>query len=149
MQKEMDCASVQRAGPRVQTAVQRDFAPLSAFAVRLALGDMEQSLRDVSTKILAYPGAQLAIVGHVGANNLHIAVGAGGEREFVESAVYEPLRAIGGSISAEHGIGLEKKAWLAISRNPTERSLMLALKKLLDPNGILNPGKIFDTGGGG
>ena len=127
----------------------KDFAPLSAFDVSLAIGDMEQYLRDVSTKILAYPGAQLAIVGHVGDNNLHIAVGAGGEREFVESAVYEPLRAIGGSISAEHGIGLEKKAWLAISRNPTERSLMLALKKLLDPNGILNPGKIFDTGDGG
>ncbi len=128
----------------------RDFAPLSAFDVSLSIGDMEQYLRDVRTKLLeTCPGAQLAIIGHVGDNNLHIAIGAGGKREFVESAVYEPLRAIGGSVSAEHGIGLEKKPWLAVSRNPIERSLMLALKKLLDPNGILNPGKIFDIGSAG
>jgi FAD/FMN-containing dehydrogenase len=59
--------------------------------------------------------------------------------------VYEPLRAIGGSVSAEHGIGLEKKDWFPVSRDACERSLMREIKQLLDPNGILNPGKIFDA----
>ncbi len=57
--------------------------------------------------------------------------------------MYEPLRPIGGSVSAEHGIGLEKKLWLPVSRTAVERGLMRDIKHLLDPNGILNPGKIF------
>jgi FAD/FMN-containing dehydrogenase len=58
--------------------------------------------------------------------------------------VYEPLRQYGGSVSAEHGIGLEKKPWLEVSRNAIEIGMMSDLKQLLDPQGILNPGKIFD-----
>ena len=64
----------------------------------------------------------------------------------VKQAVYEPLAAIGGSISAEHGIGLDKKKYLRLSRNEQEIALMRRLKRALDPNGILNPGKIFDLG---
>jgi FAD/FMN-containing dehydrogenase len=63
----------------------------------------------------------------------------------VERCVYEPLRSISGSISAEHGIGLERKAYLEISRSPAEIATMRALKTALDPRGILNPGKIFDV----
>jgi FAD/FMN-containing dehydrogenase len=58
--------------------------------------------------------------------------------------VYEPLRAIGGSISAEHGIGLERKHFLEISRSAAEIAAMRAIKGALDPKRILNPGKIFD-----
>ena len=47
-------------------------------------------------------------------------------------------------MSAEHGIGLEKKSYLLISRTPEEVALMRTLKQALDPKGILNPGKIFD-----
>src|SRR3546814_8928041 len=67
------------------------------------------------------------------------------DREKVEGCVYEPLRGMGGSVSAEHGIGLEKKAWFPITRNAQERSLMLDIERMLDPKGILNPGKIFDA----
>jgi FAD/FMN-containing dehydrogenase len=66
-------------------------------------------------------------------------------RRKVEAAVYEPLRAIGGSVSAEHGVGLEKKPYLEISRQSAEIDLMRAVKRALDPKGILNPGKIFDA----
>jgi FAD/FMN-containing dehydrogenase len=59
--------------------------------------------------------------------------------------VYGPLQAVGGSVSAEHGIGLEKKAHLHLSRNPQELELMRLLKRSLDPKGILNPGKLFDA----
>jgi FAD/FMN-containing dehydrogenase len=79
--------------------------------------------------------------------NLHIAVRAGEAHqatfEAVERCVYEPLRVISGSISAEHGIGLERKAYLGISRSAAEIATMRALKAALDPRGILNPGKGF------
>ena len=54
-----------------------------------------------------------------------------------------PLQNIGGSVSAEHGIGLEKRDYLALSRGPEEIALMRLLKKTLDPKGILNPGKVL------
>lgn len=57
--------------------------------------------------------------------------------------MYAPLEQAGGAISAEHGIGLEKKDWLPISRSPAEIALMRTLKSTMDPKGILNPGRVF------
>ena len=59
--------------------------------------------------------------------------------------VYEPLQALGGSVSAEHGIGLFKKPYLPLSRTGEEIALMKTLKRTLDPQNILNRGKIFDV----
>jgi FAD/FMN-containing dehydrogenase len=53
------------------------------------------------------------------------------------------VRAHQGSVSAEHGIGLLKKEWLGHTRSPAEIALMRQLKAALDPNGILNPGKVL------
>ena len=64
-------------------------------------------------------------------------------RARVEDIVYRPLAAIGGSVSAEHGIGLEKRNYLPLSRTAAEISTMRLLKNALDPRGILNPGKVF------
>lgn len=50
-----------------------------------------------------------------------------------------------GSVSAEHGIGLHKKAWLGASRTPAEVAAMRAIKAALDPLGLMNPGKVFDA----
>ena len=61
----------------------------------------------------------------------------------IEESVYGPLQLIGGSVSAEHGIGLEKKPYLHLSRTNEEIDFMKSLKKTFDPNGILNPGLIF------
>jgi len=89
--------------------------------------------------------------GHLGDGNLHFSVALRGDieqhRHGIEEAVYEPLRALGGSVSAEHGIGLEKQPWLNISRSETELALMRRLKHALDPKGLLNRGKIFDYDG--
>lgn len=123
-----------------------DFQPFYAFDVSLPVGEMEAYMSEVRRRLKSiWPDGGIAFLGHVGDGNLHIAIGAGGpeDRERVEACVYEPLRGIGGSVSAEHGIGLEKKSWLPISRNSLERGLMRDIKKMLDPNGILNPGKIF------
>ena len=124
----------------------RDFQPFYAFDVSLPVGEMERYMADVTDRVkAAWPDGGVAFLGHVGDGNLHVAIGAGGadDRHDVEACVYEPLRAFGGSVSAEHGIGLEKKPWLSVSRDPQERALMVALKGLLDPNGILNPGKLI------
>lgn len=126
----------------------RDYQPFYAFDVSLPVGDMEQYMVDVTGRLKAiWPDGGIAFLGHVGDGNLHIAIGAGApeDREVVEGCVYEPLRSIGGSVSAEHGIGLEKKAWFPITRSPLERGLMQDIKKLFDPRNILNPGKIFDA----
>jgi FAD/FMN-containing dehydrogenase len=125
----------------------RDFKPFHAFDVSLPVGDMAVYMERVTAQLHdTWPDGRIAFLGHVGDGNLHVAIGAGGEGDsrLVEACVYEPLEAYGGSVSAEHGIGLEKKPWFAISRNAEERGLMEELKLMLDPNGILNPGKIFD-----
>ena len=90
-------------------------------------------------------------LGHIGDGNVHFAINVPEQNEqthaLVERCVYEPLEPYGGSVSAEHGIGLEKKQYLSTSRSDTEVALMRKLKQSLDPNGILNPGKIFDYDG--
>ena len=126
--------------------VVRDFQPFYAFDVSLPVGEMADYMEQVKRKLhWHFPNGAIACLGHVGDNNLHIAIGAGGaqDREIIEACVYEPLQPFAGSVSAEHGIGLEKRAYLGISRSADEIALMLGLKDLLDPAGILNPGKIF------
>lgn len=98
------------------------------------------------------PAARPVIFGHVGDGNLHYnitqPVGADPEdfrargRGLTE-AIYELVTQLGGSISAEHGIGVSKRADLRHYRHSTEIDLMCTLKKALDPQNILNPGKVI------
>ncbi len=85
--------------------------------------------------------------GHLGDNNLHFLLTVGSkehdEQREVMDIIYDELKPYGGSISAEHGVGLEKRAYLAVTRNETEVALMRTLKQALDPGGLLNPGRIF------
>ncbi len=118
-----------------------------AFDVSLPIAAMPayvETVRDALTR--QFPQALVWIFGHLGDGNLHVLVSSDGmpadARTAMERIVYEPLQAIGGAISAEHGIGLEKKRWLGISRNDGELALMRRLKQALDPRGILNPGRV-------
>jgi FAD/FMN-containing dehydrogenase len=118
-----------------------------SFDVSLAIADMPRYL-DTLHRTLEdrLPGAKTFVFGHVADGNLHISVcAADADVRVVENCVYEPLRSIAGSISAEHGIGLERKPYLEISRTQAEIAVMRALKAALDPRGILNPGKVFDV----
>jgi FAD/FMN-containing dehydrogenase len=86
------------------------------------------------------------VFGHLGDGNLHVIVAGPPSREAkkgIEECVYGPLGARSGSVSAEHGIGLEKQPWLALSRGPAELALMRQIKQALDPKGILNPGRVL------
>jgi len=62
-----------------------------------------------------------------------------------DPTMFELVKKHGGSISAEHGIGLLKKDYLGYSRAPAELELLRALKRAMDPRGILNPGKVIDA----
>jgi FAD/FMN-containing dehydrogenase len=125
-------------------------APIFTFDVGLRISEMEGYIADIrealSTK---WPKMTLVVFGHLGDGNLHVIVGVGdGSREArhaVEQIVYTALRRRGGTVSAEHGIGLEKRSYLGWSRTTEEVALMRALKRALDPHGILNPGKILAT----
>jgi FAD/FMN-containing dehydrogenase len=124
------------------------------FDVSLRLSQMDGYVEEVLERLdREFPSQQTWVFGHAGDGNLHFVVAPAEAndsdavqlRERVERAIYEPLQVLGGSISGEHGIGLEKKRWLAISRNPEELELMRRLKIMLDPHRILNPGRIFDV----
>jgi FAD/FMN-containing dehydrogenase len=103
----------------------------------------------------AYPTFQVAIFGHVGDGNLHVNVLK--PRDMADAAfwqlcheadhiVFSNVTAYGGSISAEHGVGLLKRDFLHYTRSAEELQLMREIKAVFDPHGILNPGKVFTTG---
>jgi len=131
------------------TQMEQQYHPTFHFDVSLPIPRMEGYLAQVREGLQAAFGeTRLWIFGHLADGNLHIGVWPGPTSEEdharVEEIVYQPLLALGGSISAEHGIGLRKKPYLHLSRTPEEIRLMKQIKALLDPRGILNPGKIFD-----
>lgn len=101
-----------------------------------------------------YPDFQIVWFGHIGDGNVHLNVLKPDDlpmAEFqlrcgeVSKWVFDIVQRYGGSISAEHGVGLLKKDYLHYSRSAPEVAIMRQIKKAFDPQGIMNPGKIFDS----
>jgi FAD/FMN-containing dehydrogenase len=119
------------------------------FDISLPVTEMEGYVAEVLARLeREWPEYQRFVFGHLGDGNLHI-IAAGpaskAARHGIECCVYEPLAARSGSVSAEHGIGLEKQPWLALSRSEAELRLMRTIKAALDPKGILNPGRVLPS----
>ena len=99
-----------------------------------------------------YPDFEIVWFGHIGDGNLHLNIlkpeNLSKDEFFAKCAtvnkwVFETVEKYNGSISAEHGVGMTKRDYLTYSRSPVEIEYMKALKAVFDPNGIMNPGKIF------
>jgi FAD/FMN-containing dehydrogenase len=91
---------------------------------------------------------QCFVFGHIADGNLHLVITradgmSAGQEAAVKQAVYGPLEQLAGSVSAEHGIGFEKRDYLPLSRRPEEIMCMRMLKQTFDPAGLLNPGRIL------
>jgi len=122
--------------------------PPMAFDISLRIPLLEEYVQEVRSGLTAlWPAARMVTFGHLGDGNIHLVISIGSlaanDVERVEKIVYEALGRRGGVISAEHGIGLEKRDYLGHSRSPEEIALMKTLKNAIDPNNILNPGKII------
>jgi len=100
-----------------------------------------------------YPDFEVVWFGHIGDGNMHINVlkpeDLSREEFFkrcsgVNDLLFDVIERLGGSVSAEHGVGLVKKSYLDFTRPEAEIELMKGIKKVFDPDMILNPGKIFD-----
>jgi FAD/FMN-containing dehydrogenase len=100
-----------------------------------------------------FPGVQLVNFGHLGDGNLHYNVqapaGVDGQRfvdlheHAINTLVFDALQPFGGSFSAEHGIGALKRGELAQRKSPVALQMMRAIKQALDPQGLMNPGRLL------
>jgi len=123
--------------------------PIMAFDISLPIAAAADYTANVDRRLRErWPDSyRNTTFGHLGDNNVHFILTVGSMEQDAQRAVmdivYEELRPYQGSISAEHGIGKEKRPYLGISRNEAELALMKTLKQTLDPQGLLNPGKVF------
>jgi len=100
-----------------------------------------------------YPDFDIIWYGHIGDGNLHLNIlkpNSMDKQAFfktcsrVSEDIFEVVAQLGGSVSAEHGVGLAKKGALSYSRSAEELAYLRSLKQVFDPNGVMNPGKMFD-----
>jgi FAD/FMN-containing dehydrogenase len=120
--------------------------PQLSFDVSVPTGEIGDLVEEIEEELRSWRDLTSLYFGHVADGNLHLSVSFGGRPLPVleiEERVYARVAQRRGSISAEHGIGTLKKPFLHLTRSSAEVSLMRAIKLAIDPNGILNPGKIF------
>lgn len=127
----------------------RMLAPAVTFDVSLPIRAMQQYVESIQAALHDTCGqdALMVVFGHIGDNNLHIVISprpwSEEAKHAIEEIVYTPLARLGGSVSAEHGIGIDKRDWLHLSRSPVELAVMRQIKATLDPLNLLNPGKVL------
>lgn len=122
--------------------------PYTAFDVSIPIGSIGAFIEDCTARLNArWPGTKTSFFGHVADSNIHISVHVN-ETPMPSADIYElvfgVLAEYDGAISAEHGIGVQKKKYLAKALPPEAIDAMRRLKQAFDPAGILNPGKVFD-----
>ena len=133
---------------------ERQDGPAVHHDIAVPVSDMPDFAEAAAVAVEAeFAGARVLAFGHLGDGNLHFNVrapageGAAGwiaaNRDAITARVHGLVAAAGGSISAEHGIGVMKRADLALFGDPVRLSAMRAVKQALDPHGIMNPGKLY------
>jgi FAD/FMN-containing dehydrogenase len=140
---------------RLREGITESLAPHKPYKndISLRIGALPAFLGEIQALLgREYPHFEVVWFGHIGDGNLHINVlkpeGLAdvdfiAQCEHVTKLLAGALQRHGGSISAEHGIGLVKKPYLESTRSAVEIALMRGVKQVFDPRGILNPGKVF------
>jgi FAD/FMN-containing dehydrogenase len=133
--------------------VQRHIGASIKHDVSVPVAAIPAFIEEVNAAVATFiPGSQVLPFGHVGDGNIHYNVmqppGSDKEKflarwDEVNAVVFAVVKKFGGSISAEHGVGVMKRDILPRYKDPVAIDLMRGIKKLLDPNGILNPGKVI------
>jgi FAD/FMN-containing dehydrogenase len=139
-----DCARLWAYRERHTEAISSAGVP-HKLDIALPPGRMAEFVREVGPAVQALaPEAREVLFGHVADGNLHVnLLGFEPEDERPDDAVLRMVARLGGSISAEHGVGVAKRGWVHLTRSPADIGAMAAIKRGLDPRGILNPGVIF------
>ncbi|MEQ8954335.1 MAG: FAD-linked oxidase C-terminal domain-containing protein, partial [Gammaproteobacteria bacterium] len=122
--------------------------------ISVQVSRVPQFLHEVDELVNAsYPEFEIIWFGHIGDGNVHLnilkpqhwaAADFFAECAKVSEWVFELVQKHGGSVSAEHGVGLLKKPFLGYSRSASELEYMRAIKRVFDPNNVMNPGKLVD-----
>jgi FAD/FMN-containing dehydrogenase len=123
--------------------------PPHKLDVTLPFGSLAEFIDRVPETVQAIaPDARTWMYGHAGDGNIHVNVSdLPPDDDRVDEAVLRLVGSFGGSISAEHGIGTAKRQWLSLSRSPSEISAFRAIKRALDPDGVLNPHVLLPADG--
>jgi FAD/FMN-containing dehydrogenase len=151
-------ASVATSGPQRQRLwalresvyeYNKRFRFIHGFDVSVPLNRMPEALGLLRAAAPEWPAdVRVVIFGHMADSNLHLlavreAAGGPAEAKACDAIVYRCTHAVGGSVSAEHGIGRMKRAYLPLSRSAEELALMGQMKRMLDPQGLLSPGRVI------
>jgi len=141
---------------RLREDISESLAKYSPYKndISVAISKVPAFMHDLDS-ILAksYPNWEVIWFGHIGDGNLHINIlrPEGMSKEAfvtecrkVDQMIFDSVKKQGGSISAEHGVGLTKKSFLTYTRSAAEIEMMKGIKRVFDPDGIMNPGKVFD-----
>ncbi|MGH1367728.1 MAG: FAD-binding oxidoreductase [Maritimibacter sp.] len=152
----LDAVIAQTEAQRAQMWAAREAAAEIAFSrspfvlndIALPLDGIEPFFASMEALLpLLDAGAEGMAVAHLGDGNIHYMVypshGDPAHLDAIMDAVEGEVRALGGSFSAEHGVGLSKKPSMARRKDPVALEVMRAIKSALDPKGILNPGKVL------
>jgi FAD/FMN-containing dehydrogenase len=124
-------------------------SPYASLDVSLSIDSMPKFVAEIEERLrAAFDGVLILVFGHVGDNNLHVFITTGKHEDLekIHDLSYGVTGKYGGSISAEHGIGALKSKYLHHSRSPAELALMRTLKRALDPQNILNRGRVIALG---
>jgi FAD/FMN-containing dehydrogenase len=129
----------------ISTEASRTGTTAFKLDVAVPLGAIDELL-DVAERAAGRDGARLIPFGHLAEGNLHLNYLGVRNPDAIAEVVFTAVAGLGGTISAEHGIGVAKSRWLHLVRSPADLAAQRAIKHALDPRGILNPGVLDATG---
>ena len=156
-ENESQSRALWRLRETIPEAARGEAGMLYRHDIAVAVSKIPAFIHEARAALLArFPGAHIICFGHLGDGNLHYNAfvpgrnrsdAAAREANDVTSLVYDIVHRYQGSFSAEHGIGLAKLDDMVRYKSPVELALMTTLKRTLDPDGIMNPGKVLELRG--